>query len=284
MSHITVVILLIFIPIGHLHAQLKFYGNLILDCKISFTNYYHDSQLLKDDTRFEQFHLYAPQKTFKAPRRMGLGVGMQYKRHNIQLSLQNNGVTSDVIGYFQRGDTEPDLESYSPMRLISQTVHSKFALDYDFYILKKENKTNFFLSGSLALHFREGPKGEFNIGNLGFSGSVGGNMHYSFSTESYTTYNKYEFGWGVGIGTDIYIKGLYILTFSCKYLHADHSLNRMKLNFTIGDNSNINHYEIDKQPINTSISFGLSRRFQFYPWKPLKSNPVVKFFADRKKS
>lgn len=284
MHCISVTILFVFLTIGHLNAQLSFYANLLVDYKVSFTNYYNGSQLLGSDTRYEQFHLYAPRKTFKDPRRMGVGFGVQYKRHNVQLSVQNNGVSSYFKAYFKRGDSEPGIDAYSPMRTFSKTVHRKFALDYAFYILKKEKKTNFFVSGSLGLHFRLGPKGEHDIGKMGFAGSLGGSTYFSNMSEAYTTNDKFAFGWGIGMGADIYIKGLYILTLSCNYLHANNGLNRMKLKFTIGDAYNEYNYEIDKYPINTSISFGISRRFQLYPWKPLKSNPVIKFFGDRVKS
>lgn len=276
-----VTILLFFLTIGHLNAQLSFYANVQMDSKISFTNYYHNSQLLEEDTRFEFVHLYAPRKTFKDPIRMKLGFGIQYKRHDVQLNFQNNGVTSEFIAYFKRGDSEPGIDAYSPSQTLSKTVHRKFALDYAFYILKKEKKTNLFISGSLALHFRAGSKGVHDIGKMGFEGPMGGGWNYINMSEAYTTDEKFAAGWGVGVGTDIYIKGLYILTLSCQYLHSNNKLNYMKLDFTIIENSNVHHYEIDKHPLNTSIYFGISRRFQLYPWKPIKSSPLVKFFDDR---
>ncbi len=43
------------------------------------------------------------------------------------------------------------------------------------------------------------------------------------------------------------------------------------------DNGTVTTYNFTALHNSTALFFGISRRFQISPWKPLKSNPIVKF-------
>lgn len=264
---------------GNLYSQTTFYASLKLDYKLSFTDTYLGDIKLQDDTRFEHIHVYAPKMSFKKPYKLGFGFGVKHKRHGVHFDHQPDHVSSEMLVYLKLPSTGND-DSYTVVGGYTRAQQNKWSINYDFYCLNKEKKTNLFVSSFFSLIYRAGPKGVGPAGAMHNSGMLGQNVGYQSSSSSFTADAKYGFGFGFGLGSDIHFKGYYLFTLSSNYMFSNSYLSFTNQNYTYFDHSMVRKHEMTQYHTSNAFYLSISRKFQILPWKPIKSHPIVKFFKE----
>lgn len=225
----------------------------------------------KENLNFADFSIYQSFTSFYRPTRMAIDIGMTYKKHRITLGQMKDDVSSQNSIYVMRYSSFSG--KYVSDRIVGTTRsdENRVYLNYEYTLFGKQEKTNFFLSTSIGLCYRAGPKGIGNVGTLSTSGNLDNNgKKITVTSAGYTADAKYVWNFGAGIGTDLYYKGHYFFTLSANFNYSNKYLGFDINTVTISDNNSSKSYEFKILGIRKGIYFGISRRFQFYPWKPLK--------------
>ncbi len=125
--------------------------------------------MLGANTRLEYLHIYSPRANRVKPTSLGFGFGLNYNRHRLYFNFQN---------------------AYAPTSSRTTAPNRRFSILYDFYILKKEKKTNLYVTAGLDLIYRAGPRGVGPAGAMYVSGQLGDNYYYFNASESFTADKK----------------------------------------------------------------------------------------------
>ena len=225
----------------------------------------------KENLNFPDFSIYQSFTSFYRPTRMAINIGMTYKKHRIILGQMKDGVSSTNLVTFN--GYQPFLQKTLPAKSpgASRSDENRAYLNYEYTLFGKQEKTNFFFSTSIGLCYRAGPKGIGNVGTISISGNLDNSgKKITVTSAGYTADAKYVWNFGAGIGTDLYYKGHYFFTLSAKFNYSKKYLGFDINTVTISSNNGSKSYEFKMLGIRKGIYFGISRRFQFYPWKPLK--------------
>ena len=242
--------------------------------KLSFSDVLFNGAKIGENLSLPDFSIYQSKTTFDQPRRIAFNLGLSIKRHTFHFAIQTDGVSSNYSIYFNSYDNI--LNTYRPNSLsgTGKTPQSRASLNYDFYFLKKERKTNLYITSSLGLCFRAGPRGVGSVGTLGSSGSLSTTKILQLVSASFTDVPKYVFNFGGGLGTDIFYKKYYLLTLTAGFTYSKRNLYFTENTINVIDNSSSEKYVFKTVDNCSSIYFGISRRFQLYPWKSIKNNPI----------
>jgi hypothetical protein len=258
------------LSLGNSISQVTFHAAFGYNYKLSFNRL--------DDSTFEplvyqefpDFSYYQTTETFEEPWRMQGSVGLRYKRHRLDLGVLSDG----VVNKYRIGVEiyDPILEKFRADMIAgrSRTSQKRFYLEYDFSILNREKKTSLFVSASVGLCARGGPKEIAPVGTLGSSGYLTPNKIIEVTAASYTAYDRNAFNVGGGIGTDLYFKGYYFFTLAANFFYSPKHLYFDVNTVTIAEPNSVKTYEFKSYFLCTGLYFGISRRFQLYPWKPMK--------------
>ena len=242
--------------------------------KLSFSDVLFNGAKIGENLSLPDFSIYQSKTTFDQPRRIAFNLGLSIKRHTFHFAIQTDGVSSNYSIYFNSYDNI--LNTYRPNSLsgTGKIPQSRASLNYDFYFLKKERKTNLYITSSLGLCFRAGPRGVGSVGTLGSSGSLSTTKILQLVSASFTDVPKYVFNFGGGLGTDIFYKKYYLLTLTAGFTYSKRNLYFTENTINVIDNSSSEKYVFKTVDNCSSIYFGISRRFQLYPWKSIKNNPI----------
>lgn len=97
-------------------------------------------------------------------------------------------------------------------------------MNYEYQFFGKNEKTNFFINGSIGICHRAGPKEISPAGtmlsNLNFSPS----LQMNFSSSAFTAVTKNAFNFSLRIGSDLFYKKHYILSISARFAYGRQSL------------------------------------------------------------
>lgn len=199
---------------------------------------------------------------------------MAYKRHRISFAWQNDGVSDKshvaVRAYNFVGNTY----RYDAFRGTGRSSQSRLSLNYDFQLFQRDKKTSVFISTSLGLCYRAGPKGIGPVGSIGSGGNLAPNKAITVNTSSFTDVAKYVVNFGAGIGVDLYAKKYYLFTLSANFTYSNSNLYFTERTVSVFNNTSTQDYNFKTKALCSGIYFGISRRFQFYPWKPIKDYPI----------
>lgn len=258
------------LSLGNLISQVTFHTTVAYNYKLSF-NRIDDSKfepLVNQD--FHDFSYYQTTETFEDPGRLQGSIGLQYKKHRLDLGVLSDGVVNKYVIAIETYD--PVLGKFRPNMIFgsSRTSQKRFYLEYAYAILKPNKKTTFFVSASLGLCARGGPKGIASVGTLGAEGNLTPNKIIEVTDASYTANDRYALNFGGGIGTDLHFRENYFFTLSANFFYSPKYLYFDNRTVTISETNSVKTYEFISFAQCTGLYFGISRRFQLYPWKPLK--------------
>jgi len=264
------------LTLGSVHSQVLFHFSISRNYKWSYSDILFNGTNTSENLTFPDFTIYQSEKTFDQPKRIAFNLGLSIKRHQFHLGIQSDGVSSKYSIYFTSYDNV--LNTYRPNSLsgTGKTPQSRASLNYDFYLLKKERKTNLYITTSLGLCFRAGPRGVGSVGTLGSSGNLSTTKILQLVSASFTDVPKYVFNFGGGLGTDIFYKKYYLLTLTAGFTYSKRNLYFTENTINVIDNSSSEKYVFKTVDNCSSIYFGISRRFQIFPWKPIKNTPIWK--------
>jgi hypothetical protein len=270
-NFVVIIFILVF---GSLNSQVLFHFSICRSFKMSFSDVYYNDNNVSEMLSFPDFSVYHSKKTFDQPKRIAFNLGLSVKRHNFHLGIQNDGVSSKNSIHFNSFDYV--LNKYRPNSIFgtAKTPQSRLSLNYDFYILKKEKKSNLFFTTTIGLCYRAGPIGIGPVGTLGTVANLSPTKTLQSTSASYTSNPKYVFNFGGGLGTDLFLKNYYILTLSAGFTYSNKSLYFTNHTIIINENSSSQEYTFKTMYKCTSAYFGISRRFQLFPWKSIKNNPI----------
>jgi len=242
--------------------------------KLSFSDVLFNGAKIGENLSLPDFSIYQSKATFDQPRRIAFNLGLSIKRHTFHFAIQTDGVSSNYSIYFNSFDNI--LNTYRPNSVsgTGKTPQSRFSLNYDFYVLKKERKTNLFVTTSIGLCYRAGPKGIEAVGTLGSTGKLSPTKTLQITSASFTNIPKFVLNFGGGLGADLFFRKYYLLTLTAGFTYSNRSLYFTNNTVTVIDNSVSKQYKFKTIDNCAGIYFGVSRRFQLYPWKSIKNNPI----------
>jgi hypothetical protein len=263
--------LLFVLSLGYINAQVTFHGSISRLNKISFTEMGGVTYDQNENLDFPEFSIYQSLVSYYRPIRMAIDIGLSYKKHRITLGQMKDGVSSEYK--VRHMSYDPFLNSTKPNSISgsSRSDENRAYLNYEYILFGKDKKTNFFISTSIGLCYRAGPKGIGNVGTLSSSGNLNNTgAKITVTSAGYTADAKYIWNFGAGLGTDLYYKKHYFFTLFANFNYSNNYLGFDINTVTISDNNISKSYEFEMLSLRKGIYFGISRRFQFYPWKPIK--------------
>ncbi len=257
--------------LGSLFSQVTFHASISLYDKTSFTGANDnkwEKATLKD---FPDFSFWQSAATRYDSKRLGISGGLKYNRHRLELGIHYDGVADEY--YLLSDFYDPFYGTSRPGRMsgTGNSSQSRFFVNYDFIMLNRDKKTNLYVTPTVGLCFRAGPKGIGPVGSIGSSATLNeGNTILTVNNAAYTAVDKYAINYGLGIGSDLYYKGIYILSPSLSFIYSKKYLYFTERTLTISDYSGNTVYNFDSFARCTGFYIGISRKFQIYPWKKLR--------------
>lgn len=251
-------------------AQVKFYGSYSIAHKISFNEVFYNGLPTNGIFNFPDFSIVCPLKTSEDPRRSALRFGLEFKRHRMFVELLNDAVSSKYFisaeYFYTPTNSMINYSSYGT----SKTFQKRLSLNDEFRLFGKEDHTNLFITASLGLCYRSGPKGILPAGTMGMGLDFSPTMQMESQQSGFTDDAKFAWNMGVGLGTDIHLKNQYLLTFQVNFAYSDQSLYFNENTFRVYKNNSVQEYKIIQKDLCAGVYIGVSRRFHLYPWKPIK--------------
>lgn len=258
--------------LGNIFSQVTFFGSINLNYKMSFTQSYYKNLPTNGTLDFPDFSVYMPPITFDQPKRTAFSLGLEHKKHRFYIDLLNDAVSSRCIIKVQSYDSINNSFINYSSDAKGKTNQIRLSLNYDYQFFGKNEKTNLFLNASFGFCHRSGPKGISPIGTLGTVMTFLPSLQMNYITSGFTAEAKNAFNFGLGLGSDLFFKKKYLLTLSVYFTHSNQNLYTKENTFTVYKPNSTQEYKINQNYLCSSIYFGISRKFQLYPWKPIKFN------------
>lgn len=256
--------------LGQIFAQVNFFVSADFYLKGSINSehpLFWESNTFNGDSRFEykfyNFSMYSP---------INLGISTDItinNKHEITLGLNTDGnstkskVYSDVYS--------PEFNTYSSSLGLDKgkSFYSRAFLNYGYNLINKQKKTTLKLFSGLGIVWRAGPKfGGENVGTFSFSYYLDENLTVLRNSNIGYTWSKYGWVLNFGIASDLYFKQKYWFSLSLSYSYSPSVLYIEETQITIFNN-NTGYYKhwVDSQNLKCNgVYFGISRKFQLYPW------------------
>ncbi len=272
MKYIT---LLVFtIALKFTYAQVTFYGSISRIYKVSFNEITYNGSAQNEPFIFPEFSFYEHPITFDQPKRTALDFGLTYKKHRLYLSLLNDAVSAQYFLSVQTYDSIDQKMIYYFSDGKNKTGQSRISLNYDYQLFGKKDHTNLFVNASFGWCRRSGPKEIKPAGTMAMGLNFTSDLYMNSVSSGYSDLVKNAFNFGIGLGADLYYKKHYILTLSASFAYSDQNLYFSENKITVYQNGQIQDYIITEKLLCAGIYFGVSRRFQIYPWKPINWDVV----------
>jgi hypothetical protein len=265
--------LLIFIfifSLGSAYSQVTFFGTINRNYKLSFNQSYYNNLPINGTLDFPEFSTVQSYITFDQPKRIAISLGLEYKKHRFYIESLNDAVSSQSILNVRYYD--PVSNSYINYSSNSKdrTFQKRFSLNYEYQFFGKNEKTNFFINGSIGLCHRAGPKEISPAGTMSSNLNFSPSLQMSFSSSAFSAVTKNAFNFGLGIGSDLFYKKHYILSISARFAYSKQSLYFNENTIKVYKPNTTQEYKINQDFLCSGIYFGISRNFQLFPWKPIK--------------
>ncbi len=258
------------LSLGNIFSQVTFFGSIDLYNKMSFNQSYYKNSPIKGTLNFPDFSVYLPPITFDQPKRTAISFGLERKNHRFYIDLLNDAVSSRCIIKVQSYDSINNSFINYSSDAKGQTSQIRLALNYDYQFFGKNEKTNLFLNASFGFCHRSGPKGISPVGSIGTDLNFSPSLNMSYNSSGFTAEAKNAFNFGLGLGSDLFFKKKYLLTLSVFFTHSNQNLYIKENTFTVYKPNSTQEYKINQNFLCSGFYFGFSRKFQLYPWKPIK--------------
>lgn len=258
--------------LGNIFSQVTFFGTINRNYKLSFNQTYYKSSPINGTLDFPDFSIVQPYITFDQPKRTAISLGLEFKDHRFYIESLNDAVSSQSILNVRYYD--PVSNSFINYSYDSKdkTFQKRFSLNYEYQFFGKNDKTNFFINGSIGICHRAGPKEISPAGTMSSNLNFSPSLHMSFSSSAFTSVTKNAFNFGLGIGSDLFYKKQYILTISARFAYSKQSLYFNENTIKVYKSNSTQEYKINQDFLCSGIYFSISRNFQLFPWKPIKLN------------
>jgi hypothetical protein len=260
------------VSLGNIFSQVTFFGSINLNYKLSFTQSYYKGSPINGTLDFPDFSIVQPYITFDQPKRTAISLGLEFKDHRFYIESLNDAVSSQSILNVRYYDPVSNSFINYSSDSKDKTFQKRFSLNYEYQLFGKNDKTNFFINGSIGLCHRAGPKEISPAGTMSSNLNFSPSLHMSFSSSAFTAETKNALNFGLGIGSDLFYKKHYILSISARFTHSKQSLYLNKNTIKVYKSNSTQEYEINQNFLCSGIYFGLSRKFQLYPRKPINLN------------
>ena len=158
------------------------------------------------------------------PFRAGVSLGIRFKSKNeIIIGYHADGVSAKQTLLFPT--YSPQLNTNFPNQSRSKSVsdQQRLFLIYNHMIFKPKNKTTLFVVPSISYMKRAGPSFPEPVGSFGSSALLPENYSIDYSYTGFTR-AKYAIAYGIGIGSDIYIKEKYLCSTSIQFSYSENYL------------------------------------------------------------
>lgn len=258
--------------LGNIFSQVTFFGSINLNKKISFNQSYYKNSPTNGTLDFPDFSVYLPPITFDQPNRTAFSLGLEHKKHRFYIDLLNDAVSSRCIIKVQTYDSINNSFINYSSDAKGQTSQIRLSLNYDYQFFGKKEKTNLFVNASFGLCHRSGSKGISPVGTIGTDLNFSPSLNMSYYSSGFTAEAKNAFNFGLGLGSDLFVKKQYLLTLSVHFTHSNQNLYIKENSFTVYKSNSTQEYKINQDFLCSGIYFGISRNFQLFPWKPIKLN------------
>jgi hypothetical protein len=260
------------VSLGNIFSQVTFFGSINLNYKLSFTQTYYKSSPINGTLDFPDFSIVQPYITFDQPKRTAISLGLEFKDHRFYIESLNDAVSSQSILNVRYYDPVSNSFINYSSDSKDKTFQKRFSLNYEYQLFGKNDKTNFFINGSIGLCHRAGPKEISPAGTMSSNLNFSPSLHMSFSSSAFTAETKNALNFGLGIGSDLFYKKHYILSISARFTYSKQSLYLNENTIKVYKSNSTQEYEINQNFLCSGIYFGLSRKFQLYPRKPINLN------------
>lgn len=264
------------LSLGTAKSQGSFYLSIDSYAKMSFNStnsFVWDSKTAQVSDLFSYEHC---SYCLTKPLRFGVTGGFQISnRHGIEIGIHSDGVSSKTRLRF--ASYQPYVDLTTPVYILnkSQSTQSRIFLNYKYALHKKPNKTSLSISPCISIGRRAGPKGEGGVGEFSSTGIlIKDSLIFNQSSADFTTYSKYAFQFGLGLSSDLYLKGKYWFSLSLLYSHTKTALyfEQTKMQITNVQNGVTSNYLFGLTNRASGFYFGVSRKFQIIPWKGKSKN------------
>jgi hypothetical protein len=266
---IAVIATILFISIGQASAQLKyfFYTDIFSKMSVTSDNPFHWDTKTNVNSPYN-LEYKTNNICFWAPFNFGISAGIQLtSKKEIMIGLNTDG---NSFVYKIYADNYQSIVGYTfgTSSIKGKSSFIRYYVNYKYSLISIPSKTNFSLIIGAGMAQRGGPEvGGESTGNFGIAGTIDENgTVYTFQNKSYT-WHKRGYLINMGIGSDVYAKGKYILSTNLIFTYSPYATSRDLNTLTI-TNANYKKTYFQRVDFNgTGLYLGVSRRFQIFKSK-----------------
>jgi len=250
---------------GIVLSQKTFYASIDLLTKMSFNSTHPSLWDTQNADVSPIFEYNQSSYSIVDPFRLGVSLGWNINpKHNIEMGAHFDGVTAKSTHRFSSYQEFVDYYTPNIIKYQSRSQQNRFFINYKYSLLKKVDKTNFSIFGSLALVTRAGPKEVGDVGSFGSSGIiVKDSIIFESEYTAYTSNVNKALQIGLGMSSDIYISSKYWLTLSLQYAFSRSFLSFSTEYFSVKylNSGEVYKYVFSQYNKASGLYFGISRHF-----------------------
>jgi len=264
---------LLTLTLGVSQSQVSFFVSPDLYMKMSFnSNAFSDwdSKTVKVSNRFTYEN---KSYVLSNPFRIGISLGMRFKKKN-----------EIILGYYEYEVSEKnrlrfptysvEFNEITPNKTRSRSVsdQKRLFILFNYILVKNENKTTLSIMPSLSFMKRAGPRYTERGGVFSSSALLPNSYRLEYTNSDFTM-SKYALAYGIGIGSDLYLRGKYLFSTSLQFSYSRNYLSldqtRVKLiNLNTQEETN---YIFDSYNWASGLYLTFTKKIKLFPRKKKKN-------------